>query len=234
MLIFKKKLLDVLKPIKLAVEALCRTNINLLTADVLVQTLCQQLLSIRTSLGKTMFESIKTRIEEKRDSNLYTLISFFKNLDIFNDDNDFENLFSNASKDSVFSYAEQLYDRLFCGETELNEFETSDESDIELEITFEEKLNAAIKNTNEKTKSISNSQTSSIKKDLTFFEGSGQKTENIQKLFDALLTIRPTSVESERVLSLTGLLVTKIRNRLSDETINALTVLKTYFKNQKE
>lgn len=64
-------------------------------------------------------------------------------------------------------------------------------------------------------------------------EGSGQKTENVELLFNALLTVRPTSVESERVFSVTGQFVNKIRNRLSDESINALSVLQNYFLNQK-
>ena len=69
----------------------------------------------------------------------------------------------------------------------------------------------------------------SLKKELKLFEASGTQTQGIEILYNALLTIQPTSVESERVFSTTGTFVNKIRNRLSDETINALTVLKTYF-----
>ena len=68
----------------------------------------------------------------------------------------------------------------------------------------------------------------SLKKELKLFEASGTQTQGIEILYNALLTIQPTSVESERVFSTTGTFVNKIRNRLSDETINALTVLKTY------
>ena len=41
--------------------------------------------------------------------------------------------------------------------------------------------------------------------------------ENINNILEALFTIKPTSVESERVFSLAGQYVTKIRNRLSDQ-----------------
>lgn len=225
-----KNLLNILSPIKLAVEALCRRNINLLTADVIVTTLCKQVASLRTTVGQAMFESLKNRIEERRHSKLYTLIKFLKNHDIFINENNDDSLFANASKTSIFVYAEHLYSRLFGGEIELEEIESSDDSDIVEEKTFAEKLNAAICNVNEKTNENTKPLKCSIEKDLKFFEGSGKKTENIQKFFDALLTIRPTSVESERVFSLTGILVTKLRNRLSDESINAISVLKTHFK----
>jgi len=45
----------------------------------------------------------------------------------------------------------------------------------------------------------------------------GQTT--LKKLFHALITIKPKSVEPERTFSDTGLFVTKLRNRLNDESV---------------
>jgi len=50
-------------------------------------------------------------------------------------------------------------------------------------------------------------------------------------MFDALITIKPKSVEPERASSATGLFVTKLRNRLNDWKC-ALIVMSQYYKHQ--
>ena len=53
---------------------------------------------------------------------------------------------------------------------------------------------------------------------------------NLQTLFQALMTAKPTSVEFERTFSVGGGFATKIRSRLSDKSLSALVMLKAYFK----
>ena len=48
-------------------------------------------------------------------------------------------------------------------------------------------------------------------------------------LYAALKIIKPTSVEAERVFSALGSFVSKIRNRLNDNTIDALLFLRHYY-----
>ena len=64
------------------------------------------------------------------------------------------------------------------------------------------------------------------------FKIDGNRGKYLQICYDALKTIAPTSVESERSFSAAGLICTKIRTRLNDETIDTLCFLKAYFKNQ--
>ncbi len=73
----------------------------------------------------------------------------------------------------------------------------------------------------------------SLQKEFTLYEATGQLTPNLQKLRDSLLVIKPTSVESERSFSSVGLFVTKLRSRLSDDSVDKLCVLKAYFRRQK-
>lgn len=56
-----------------------------------------------------------------------------------------------------------------------------------------------------------------------------ESTESQELLYKALNTIKPTSVESKRVFSLSGGIITKIRNRLSDKAVNVLIFLEAYF-----
>ena len=51
-------------------------------------------------------------------------------------------------------------------------------------------------------------------------------------LEDALLTLKPTSVESERIFSNVGRIATKYRMNLTDNNLNALVVLRAYYLNE--
>lgn len=59
-----------------------------------------------------------------------------------------------------------------------------------------------------------------------------KRPHNLENLYQALLTIPPTSIESERSFSATGLFMTKLRSRLGDTTLNALVFLRDYYKRE--
>ena len=54
------------------------------------------------------------------------------------------------------------------------------------------------------------------------FSVAGQRTNgNLEKLYKALLSLPPTSVEAERAFSATEPFITKLRSSLKDKNINA-------------
>ena len=64
----------------------------------------------------------------------------------------------------------------------------------------------------------SNQKLRNLEQEFQIYEKSYQKSENLKKLEKALLcTIKPSSVESERIFSSVGVIVTKFRTRLSDD-----------------
>ena len=67
---------------------------------------------------------------------------------------------------------------------------------------------------------------------MSLFKATKKRPENLEKLYHALLTIKLTSVEPERAFSAMGLFVTKLRNRLNDESLDALIFMRQYYKNQ--
>jgi len=95
------------------------------------------------------------------------------------------------------------------------------------EQSFEDKLNAVFKSntTNETPAKL-------LKNEFLTFEQFGKRPETLEKLYQALCTIPPTSVESERAFSAVGLFVTKIRSSLEDNTIDALLTLRNHFLNK--
>ena len=62
---------------------------------------------------------------------------------------------------------------------------------------------------------------------------SKKRSEYLENLFNAVMTAKPTSVESERSFSVGGGFATKIRSRLSDKSLSALVMLKMYFKSKR-
>ena len=73
---------NVLRPINLAVKALCRREVSIIRA-VIMNTLSQQISSINTSLGKIMFESLICRNGEIRAIKLVTLTEYLKDSEFF-------------------------------------------------------------------------------------------------------------------------------------------------------
>ena len=52
----------------------------------------------------------------------------------------------------------------------------------------------------------------------------------LDMLYQALKTIKPTSVEAERAFSTIGFFATKIRNRMGDKTLDALITMRQCYK----
>ena len=55
----------------------------------------------------------------------------------------------------------------------------------------------------------------------------------LAKLFRALKTIQPTSIEAERAFSTCGLFVTKLRTNLNDDTLNALLIVNKHYNGER-
>ena len=70
-----------------------------------------------------------------------------------------------------------------------------------------------------------------VKREMAIFESTGERPACLQKIFRAIKTLPPTSVEAERAFSCAGLFITKIRSQLSDRSIDTLCFLR-YFQNR--
>ena len=61
-----------------------------------------------------------------------------------------------------------------------------------------------------------------------------ERPRYLQLLYKALKTIKPTSVEAKRAFSAMGFFVTKLRNRMSDKTLDALITMRQRYKKPKK
>lgn len=69
----------------------------------------------------------------------------------------------------------------------------------------------------------------SLTSEFKLFEATHKRIQNLQFLYDALLSIPPSSVEAERSFSSAGTYSCKIRSKLSDKNLSNLLFLKMYF-----
>ena len=72
--------------------------------------------------------------------------------------------------------------------------------------------------------------TAAIKAEMAVFANGGQRGRCQQQVFNYLMSIPPTSVESERAFSAAGALCTKLRSRLSDRSLDTLCFLRSYYR----
>ena len=66
-------------------------------------------------------------------------------------------------------------------------------------------------------------------KEINIFEATGKPNESLNSIYSAIMTTKPTSIESEKTFSAAVLSMGKIRSRLSDKLIDCLCFLKHFF-----
>ena len=115
-------------------------------------------------------------------------------------------------------------------------FEDSDNEKVVKKLTLHERAQLRWKQQQERKKNKSAQKKPDFVIDLckTYAKcGSpGDIPPLLNKLFKALQSIPPTSVESERAFSITGQFATKLRTKLADNTLNSLVFLKASYKKE--
>lgn len=164
---------------------------------------------------------------------------------------DKSNIFSNLSKVSMVNQIAQSLESICEGNKKIVD-EGKNDDDIEIieneedehefnppaHISLQEKLEMAISKTTIKRFSQNKSKTDYqklVRKEISYFEEEGVEKgrKYLELLYNYLLTIPPTSVESERAFSAAGVICTKIRSSMNDETLDAIAFLRAYFIDEK-
>lgn len=233
--------ISVLLPIKLAVGALCRQDANLLMANATIQFMLETLKKQKTLLSEKLYSALKSRTNE-RQMDLENVLSYLHDPKQFKIENEKKDRRDQITKTNLVKIIVTLIKRLY--ETRTNEEPETDSvnlsSDDNMEdeteaMSLEEKLQCAI---NEKIAVKRSTQmveqkdlVKTIKREVELFEDECARGKYLELVYRSLLTIPPTSVESERAFSTAGKICTKIRSRLNDETVDALCFLRSHFKN---
>ena len=97
-------------------------------------------------------------------------------------------------------------------------------------MTVSEEFVSFLESENHECEAISaqeESRSQIVKKETSPFKATKKRPENLEKLYHALLTIKPTSVEPERTFFSHGTICHEI-----DESLDGLIFMRQYYKNQ--
>ena len=90
---------------------------------------------------------------------------------------------------------------------------------------FKEELSMAVNLVDDKPPNIA----TTVKTELHFFDINKRKESNLSFVYSSLLSVPGTSVESERAFSSAGYICNKFRSRLSDEMLDKICFLRSFF-----
>ena len=207
-----------------------RRDANLLTAEAAFQFAFKELRKNDSDISTEIYNSLVSRIKERRQVNVVSLLKFLHNPGALSEHQEDE-FFKMPSKTALVNTAKALMVRLFNTSAEEDEESESDQ-DGEEESSLESRLEQAITSQLTQGTQTRDDAYKSLLKEFNLYEATGKRTPNLDLLYNALIRIPPTSIESERAFSALGLFVTKLRSRLSSSSINMLSFLKAYYKSK--
>lgn len=236
-----RDIIQCLEPVKLTVEAICRKDANLCTADVSFKFLFQELANLNTPLSKDFQQALTNRINERRTI-MSGVISYLQNPSTHHG----SNLFKHPNSEAIAQFVKNISEHFKNSIT--SDLESDDEDNMPLSeirekpteiLTLKQKLQDAIGSVTTRTKpnwrqisenpKVHLKSLNVIKKEMSLFENGGLRGLYLQKCYEYLLTVPPTSVEAERAFSSAVTFATKLRSRLSDSTLDTLVFLRAYF-----
>ena len=231
------EIIEALKPVKLAVQKLCKRECTLVQAERVLELTMIALSKQTTDIAEQIYEGFVQRVIKRRNSKMIHLMEYLSDPEFFKKKRK-DSFGIRVDENEVKKKAIALIKRLFYSiespdveaESEENEPEIEEDHlslEQQYEAVFQEKNTMNSVNLTEKNP---RDFAKVLKHEMSAYEQSGQRSENLENLYQAMLTIPPTSVESERAFSAVGLFVTKLRSSLGDSTLDALLTLRSHYK----
>ena len=226
-------LVEVLRPLEIVLKLASSEDATLLKADMLMKVCLNKLSNKDNPPAVSMKECLIDRYLSRRHKDVVSLLRYLTNPEP-EDKTGLSNLLPMASRQVIKSFAEQAILRLFPNEIKNIEIEddsmttvTSDHK-MQDEVMDNDLLSQYMKELEKlelpkKTSRLFNTNT-----EFKHYDATHKKTNNLQLLFDALLTMKPTSVEAERSFSAAGYFLSKLHTRMGENTLNALCFLRCF------
>lgn len=232
-----EQLYEILDIIRIVLEALCRRDATLLTADVAVTFGLKKLSAVSTNIGKKMFTCLKKRCSKRRLIET-SVLKYLQCPDVyFTSAQDDE--FPRPDSNEMLQMFVKLLTRTGCGppgeQIEEEQACQSIDNEMQPEVALSKKkeLNAEVQKASEsgrfRVRRTQYDLESTIRIEMALLENGGDRGRHLSMAYDYLLTVPPTSVEPERIFSAAGLLCSKIRSRLGDKTLDSLIFLRACY-----
>ena len=213
-----QELVCVLEPIQQVVLTLSKSDSNLLVAEGAMQFVLEKLKSLSSPIAARMFESLLQRYNERRNKDFLSLLMFLQTRQYPQNNS----IFCYSSKAIIKMYAKDLSRRIFPSTTVGQADSATPENDENLS-DIDKSISLFM------TPSSSKIDSENLIQDLKIFEATGSRSDRLDILHKALLSLKPTSTDCERAFSIKGIFKNKTRNRLSSTKLNWLIWLKNFF-----
>ena len=215
-------------------------NTDLILSEKVIVFAIKKLSDLKTPFGNALLESFKKHIQERRNVEVVHLLEYLKSPDFL--EQSYDEFGIKIRKNKITNLATKLQQRLFKQQVTtdtVNETmelpsdsnvnnDGNDKASLPKNMTLSEEFQAFLKEPGLKIEEVRSVGVQIINKEM--FEATKMRPKNLENLYRSLLTIRPTSVEAERAFSAMGLFATKIKNRLNDDTLNAMIVMRQFYK----
>ena len=142
----------------------------------------EKLSLVNSEISKKLIDNLRIRVDERLNTDFMNLLRCLKNSTI------------TPSRDMI-TFAGILASQLF-GVHDVNIIEATSSNLTDEILTLQEELNVLLKKNESPIVSSGQDNFRWLKTEFTLFKNKGQRTENLQKLYDALLTIKPTSTSN--------------------------------------
>ena len=230
-----REVIKVLDPLFVATKMICRRDATLLTAEIVFKKLISELEKQDSEFSVKMAESIRKRYKERRNKPLVSLLKYLTTGSSKDDEKDA--LFKLDSRPQMIKTAKKLMIRLYPkgDSTEpIAEKDNDKPDDLEVENeTFESSLEKEILKGTQAAKP-KDCDIDEVANEFAFFDKNRKKTESLELIHNALLTIKPTSVEAERNFSAAGFFLSNLRaGRLGHKMLDSLCISRAYFLKEK-
>ena len=229
-----QSLCTILETVEVSSTQLGSNEIDLFKADRIIEFLLMETGKDNSNFGSEMHRRLNERIVERRNIRVAGLLRYLSS------NSDGESVLAYPTKLEITKFARDIYIRLFKPEPSAeDEAESTENSTLapepappaEKKSKLEELKNfLADTNSNSAPRRLETGAEvlQQIKREMLVFETTGERPPHLEKLYRALVTLPPTSVEAERVFSAAGLFITKIRTKLSDATVDSLCFMRKY------
>lgn len=236
-----KELVSALTPIQVTVETLSRNDIDLLKADIILEQLLLELKSLKFDIGKRLYQSVLSRVRERRLESLASISRYLNNPNEYSTVKN-NSMLSYCSKTHIYEESSKLLKRLYndknsssSGNNESFNVDSDTEMEVEQDTTstdFAANLKQVLSKVDKPKTDVEmkdNLNVKSIKRDFVMLEANGTKSKALQRLESTVKAVRPTSTEAERTFSVATNFVNKLRTRLADSVLDTLVFLKFFF-----
>lgn len=244
-------LLGTLAPLKAAIEVLDGgQNVLLVSAEVTMNLLLERLRHTNTDLTDRMVEAVSRRFGEQRKG-VYIVLKYL-HCAAGSDDNSSNHspYLSSFNRDDILAFVMVLVQRLFPLAIDRNARNDTngmlnfvsvkcepghDEPTVmkDMREQFEDAIAMALKPTAppQQQQTRSSSLRELIDGEMFTFDRTGSREKYLQLVYDALRTVPYRSVSTRRAFSAEVRACSRLRSRLSDDTIDTILMLRGYFQN---